>query len=155
MCAERTAPYTKHAAASCTSPPSPMSRPFLSPQYLGSAEPVSQCGQGRLHCRGCIGAAGQEAPAASPPTALQHRAKSPQLLAGWGSCLWEALPPCQAPQEHDQDRSSCVWRLQRYCAGEEESSFRVTRQTVVERKGEGFERKCGKHSFSYIAQTGG
>lgn len=43
---------TKHAAASCTSSPSPLFRPCHSPPYLGSAEPVSLCVQGRLHWGG-------------------------------------------------------------------------------------------------------
>lgn len=42
--------------------------------------------------------------------------------------MGEALPPCQAPQEHDQDCSSCVWRLQGYCAREEKTHLRVTRR---------------------------
>lgn len=82
---------TKHAAASCTSSPSPLPRPCLSPQYLGSAEPVSWCDQGRLLCGGFPGARGHEVSDISPLTALQHMTKSPQLLAGWGLCVWEAF----------------------------------------------------------------
>lgn len=97
---------TKHAAASCTSPLNPPSRPCLSPHYLGSAEPVSWCGQGRLLCGGFIGATGHEVPAASPLTSLQHMAKALSCLQDWDYVCGKFCP--RAGQHKNKNRTTAV-----------------------------------------------
>lgn len=97
--------------------------------------------EGTLGLQGRAGGPSCISPECSP-------AKSIQLPAGWGLCVQEAFPPCQASQEHKQNGSSCVGGC-RDRAGEEEPSFRDTRRyrgekAVVKVK----KRKKGQLSWS-------